>query len=215
MAKNKKKQEKNTPEKQPSAASYYDLKTDSIEKLVNSKNAPAVSDEEIRKYKSRKGFHIPSWLKIVFIKFWFNGAICYFFLWGLGVYLAGLDLMAALAIGLGVCNDLLVNHSLRHFEPEKGAYDKWMMIPCKKFWTVFLNVLYSAVVLFFIMQFYTVINTILVGPAETAETVAIGVEPVLFGLLYMGFDMLFISIKNGIVKVFKDANAKVGKSGNK
>lgn len=215
MAKKQKKQEKNEPVKQPTAASYYDLKTDSIEKLVNSKNAPVISDAEIRKYKSRKGIHIPSWLKIVFIKFWFNGAICYFFLWGLGVYLVGLDLMAALAIGLGVCNDLLVNHSLRHFEPEKGAYDKWMMIPYKKFWSIFLNVLYSAVVLFFIMQFYTVVNTVLVGPAETAETVAIGVEPILFGLLYMGFDMLFIAIKNGIVKVFKDANAKAGKSGNK
>lgn len=209
---NKKKQEKKQPVKQPETASYYDLKTDSIDKLVNSKNAPAVSDAEIRKYKSRKGFHIPSWLKIVFIKFWFNGAICYFFLWGLGVYLVGLDLMAALAIGLGVCNDLLVNHSLRHFEPEKGAYDKWMMIPGKKFWSIILNVLYSAVVLFFIMQFYTVINTILVGPAETAETVAIGVEPILFGLLYMGFDMLFITIKNGIKKVIKDAGAKVEKS---
>lgn len=212
MAKKQKKQEKNSSEKQPTTASYYDLKTDSIDKLVNSKNAPVVSDAEIRKYKSRKGFYIPSWLKIVFIKFWFNGAICYFFLWGLGTYLVGLDLMAALAIGLGVCNDLLVNHSLRHFEPEKGAYDKWMMIPVRKFWSVFLNVLYSAVVLFFIMQFYTVINTMLVGPAETAETVAIGVEPILFGLLYMGFDMLFVTIKNGIIKVFKDANAKVGKA---
>lgn len=217
MSNKRKKQEKNVTEKQPTTAGYYDLKTDSIEKLVNSKNAPAVSDEEIRRYKSRKGFHIPSWLKIVFIKFWFNGAICYFFLWGLGTYLVGLDLMAALAIGLGVCNDLLVNHTLRHFEPEKGAYDKWMMIPCKKFWSVFLNVLYSVVVLFFIMQFYTVINTILAGPADSAETVPIGVEPILFGLLYMGFDMLFITIKNGIIKVFRDANAKAGKTdgGNK
>lgn len=194
-----------------STASYYDLKTESIEKLVNAKNAPPVSEDEIRKYKSRKGIRIPSWLKIVFIKFWFSGAICYFFLWGLGVYLSGLDLLAALAIGLGVCSDLLVNHTLRHFEPEKGAYDKWMMIPSKKFWTVFLNVLYSAVILFCVMQFYTAVNTLLAGPAESAETVPIGVEPVLFGLLYMGFDMLFVWVKNGLIKVFKEAEIKAGK----
>lgn len=84
------------------------------------------------------------------------------------------------------------------------------MIPSKKFWTVFINVLYSAVILFCVMQFYTVVNTVLVGPAENAETVPIGVEPVLFGLLYMGFDMLFIAVKNGIIKVFKDAATKSG-----
>lgn len=210
MSNKQKGQKGRKPEKQPNTASYYDLKTESIEKLVNAKNAPPVSDVEIRKYKSRKGISIPSWLKIVFIKFWFSGAICYFFLWGLGTYLVGLDLLAALAIGLGVCGDLLVNHTLRHFEPEKGAYDKWMMIPSKKFWTVFINVLYSAVILFCVMQFYTAVNTVLAGSAENAETVPIGVEPVLFGLLYMGFDMLFIAVKNGLIKVFKDANAKAG-----
>ena len=208
MANKQKGQKGEKKDKKPSTASYYDLKTDSIEKLVNAKNAPQVSDEEIRKYKSKKGFRIPSWLKIVFIKFWFSGAICYFFLWGLGTYLMGLDLLVVLAIGLGVSSDLLVNHTLRHFEPEKGAYDKWMMIPSRKFWTVFLNVIYSAVILFCVMQFYTLINTILVGPADTAESVPIGVEPILFGLLYMGFDMLFITIKNGLIKIFKEANAK-------
>lgn len=191
------------------AVNYYDLKTDAVDRLVNSKNAPKVSDEELRKYTRRHKLRIPAWLKIVFIKFWFSGAICYFFLWGLGIYIKGLDLMAALAIGLGVSADLMVNHLLHRFEPEKGAYDKWMMIPFRKFWTIFLNVIYSAVILFCIIQFYNVINTLLVGSADTAETVAIGVEPFLFGLLYMGFDMLFVTIKNGLIKVFKDAEAKV------
>lgn len=191
------------------AVNYYDLKTDAVDRLVNSKNAPRVSEEELRKYTRRHKLRIPAWLKIVFIKFWFSGAICYFFLWGLGIYIKGLDLMAALAIGLGVSADLMVNHLLRRFEPEKGAYDKWMMIPFRKFWTIFLNVIYSAVILFCIIQFYNVINTLLVGSADTAETVAIGVEPFLFGLLYMGFDMLFVTIKNGLIKVFKDAEKKV------
>lgn len=201
--KNKKQSEKKA------AVNYYDLKTDAVDRLVNAKNAPKVSDEEISKYTRRHKLSIPSWLKIVFIKFWFSGAICYFFLWGLGTYITGLDLMAALAIGLGVSCDLMVNHMLHHYEPEKGAYDKWMMIPFRKFWTIFLNVIYSAVILFCVIQFYNVVNTLLVGSAETAETVAIGVEPILFGLLYMGFDMLFITIKNGLIKVFKDADAKV------
>lgn len=193
-------------DKVPVESEYYDLKTDAIERLVNAKNAPPVSDKEIEKYTSKHKRKFPSWLKVMLIKFWFSGAVCYFVMWGLGLTISGLDLIAALAIVLGLVNDLMVNNVLRHFEPFKGAYDKWMMFPFKKFWTVFLNVIYSSVILFFVIQSYNLINTVLVGSAETAETVAVGVEPILFGLLYTGFDILFVSIKNALMKAFKAAN---------
>lgn len=193
----------------PAAENYYDLKTDAVNRLVNAESAPEVSDAEIRKYKSRGKINIPTWLKIVFVKFWFSGAICYFFLWGLGTYISGLDLMFVLAVGLGMSMDLMVNNLLHYFEPEKGAYDKWMMVPFRKFWSIFLNVVYAGVLLYCIIWAYNVINTFLVGSVETAQTVAVPVEPILFGLLYMGFDMLFIIVRNTIVKVFRDANAKV------
>lgn len=193
----------------PAAENYYDLKTDAVNRLVNAENAPEVSDAEIRKYKSRGKIQLPSWFKIVFVKFWFSGAICYFFLWGLGTYITGLDLMFALAVGLGISMDLMVNGMLRYFEPEKGAYDRWMMVTVRKFWSIFLNVAYAGVLLYCIIWAYNVINTLLVGDVETAQTVAVPVEPIIFGLMYMGFDMLLITIRNTIVKVFRDANAKV------
>ncbi len=225
MSKKKAKQEKK-PEKQeksleikgkisentknkPLENNYYDLKTDAVERLVNSKNAPEVSDKEIEKYTTKKKFHIPSWLKVAFLKFWFAGAVCYFVMWGLGMMISGLDLMVVLAIALGLVNDLMVNHVIRHFEAFPGAGDKYMMFTVKKFWTIFLNIIYCSVILFFIVQVYNLINTILVGDVSTAETVAIGVEPILFGLLFVGFDMLFITIKKTFIKVFKDADAKV------
>lgn len=202
-----KKQERQ--EKESVTENYYDLKTDAIDKLVNAKSAPEVSDAEIRKYTSKGKFNIPSWLKIVFIKFWFSAAICYFFFWGLGPYIKGLDLMAAVSIGLGVSTDLMVNHLLHSFEPEKGAYNKWMMIPFKKFWTIFLNVIYAGVLLYCVFKAYNVINAVLVGDPNATDEIAVGIEPVLFGLLYMGFDMLFITMKNTMVKIVRDANAKV------
>ena len=213
MSKKSKKQQE-TPEKKssPSIENYYDLKTDAVDRLVNAKDAPEVSDEEIRKYTSKGKFHIPEWLKIVFIKFWFSGAICYFFLWGLGLYLDRLDLMFVLTVGLGVTMDLMVNHVLHYFEPQKGAYDKWMMITTRKWWSFFANIPYAGLLLFCVIQAYTVINTLLVGDVTTAESVAIGVEPVLFGLFYMGFDMLFIAIKNTLIKVFRDAEKKASGS---
>ena len=189
---------------------YYRLKTDAVDRLLNAENAPKVSDEEIEKYISKHKRKIPSWLKVIFIKFWFSGAVCYFVMWGLGLMISGLDLMAALAIVLGLVNDLLINNALRHFEPFSGAYDKWIMFPIKKFWTVFLNVVYAVILLFFIVQTYNVVNTLLVGSVETAETVAVGVEPILFGLLFMGYDMMFLVLRNTLKKVFGDAQKKVG-----
>lgn len=202
---------KKNKEKAPVEAEYYDLKTDAIERLLNAKNAPPVSDKEIEKYTSKHKRRIPSWLKAVLIKFWFSGAVCYFVMWGLGMTVSGLDLIAVLAVVLGLVNDLMVNHALRHFEPCPGAYNKWMMFPIKKFWTVFLNVLYAAVILFFIIQTYTLINVVLVGDAGTVERVAVGVEPILFGLLFTGYDVLFVTIKNALAKAFEtvtDKNAK-------
>lgn len=211
----KKRKSRQSPRERDRTERYYDLKTDAVDRLVNAKNAPEVSEAEIRKYTSRGKLHIPSPLKIIFLKFWFSGAICYFFLWGMGLYAAGLDLMAILAVGLGLSNDLMVNHILRSFEPTKGAYDRWMMFPQRKFWTVFPNILYSGLILFCIVQTYTVINTILVGDVSAAETVAVGVEPILFGLLYTGFDLLFITMKNTAVKIFRDANRNANRDANR
>ena len=206
MAKKRKKQQ----DEEKSAASYYQLKTDAVDRLVNAKDAPAVSDAEIKKYTSKGKFHIPAWLKIVFVKFWFAGAVCYFFLWGLGIYIPGLDLMFALAVGLGIVNDLMVNKVLRSFEPEPGEYDKWIMVTVRKFWSIFINVIYAGVVLYCVFQTYYVINTLFGVDANVTEAEAmLGVEPILFGLFYMGFDMLLITIRNTFIKIFRDAGAKV------
>lgn len=210
MAKNKKNNKQDQEEKK-AAADYYRLNSDAVEKLVNAKDAPEVSDAEIRKYTSKGKFHIPSAVKIMFVKFWFSGAICYFFLWGLGMYIKGIEIMIVLAAGLGMVTDLLVNHILRNLEPEDRAYDKWMMITLRKHWSIFLNVIYAGVILFFVYKTYDVINQMIVG-SETGSTV-VGVEPIFFGLLYMGFDMLFISMKNMLVKIIRDAEKKVSGGG--
>lgn len=200
-----KKQEQLSNEEQ--LRNYYDLKTDAVERLVNAENAPVVSEQEIRKYKGGWKRTIPTWVKILFVKFWFGGAICYFLIWGLGG-LNILDQFIIISIGLGVCTDLMVNHLLRFLEPEKGDYDKWMMVTVRKFWSIFLNVLYAGVVFFFIYQTYVVVNTMIYGNPETAAGM-VGVEPIIFGLLFMGYDMLFIFIKNMVVKAFRDAEKKV------
>ena len=51
MANKKKKQISEPAER--SAAEYYNLKTDAVERLVNAENAPEVSEAEINRYRSK------------------------------------------------------------------------------------------------------------------------------------------------------------------
>lgn len=194
--------------KKKGTENYYKLNTDAVDRLVNAKDAPEVSEAEIRKYKSGGKFKIPTWLKIIFVKFWFGGAVCYFFLWGLGNYLTGLDKLAVVAIGLGLVTDLMVNHVMRALETEKGEYDKWIMVGVRKWWSIFLNVIYAGVLLFCIINMYTAINYVLYGSPENAEGI-LGVEPLLFGLMYCLFDLLFITVKNTLKKIIRDAERSV------
>ena len=209
MAKNKKKNE--AQEEKKAAADYYRLNTDAVDKLVNAKDAPEVSDAEIRKYTSKGKFHIPTAVKIMFVKFWFSGAVCYFFFWGLSMFMPGhLELMLVLTAGMGAVTDLLTNHALRGMETYDRENDKWMMVTVRKYWSIFINVIYAGVVMFFVYKTYNVINLII---TQNDENAIFGVEPILFGLFYMGFDMLFIAMKNVLVKLIRDAEKKIsGKS---
>ena len=198
------------------AEGYYDVKTDAVERLVNAEHAPAVSAEELRKYSNKRGFHIPAQVKIIGLKFWFAGAACYFFLWGLGLYVHGLDLLLVLAIGLGLVTDIMVNRLLHSMEPEPRDYDKWIMVTARSFWSVFLNVLYSGVILFCIFQVYGILNYLLgvnASASGTEEVAMLGVEPILFGLLYTVFDLLLIGFRNMLLRVIRDAGAKVSAGG--
>lgn len=101
MAK-KKDNNNRTPEKKASA-DYYKLKTDAVDRLVNAKNKTydKTKGDPGKEYRSR-GFldKIPSWIKALFIKFWFNGSVCFFIFWGLGMYVtAMLDMIFVLEIG--------------------------------------------------------------------------------------------------------------------
>ena len=95
---------------------YYKLKTDAVDRLKDAHEGKVkkVSDKELNKYKSSKLDLIPIWVKALFIKFWFAGAICFFFYWGLSIYLSSwLDQMLVFGLGLGIVTDILTNNVLR------------------------------------------------------------------------------------------------------
>lgn len=209
------KKRKNVPPK-PEAekqSSYYELKTKAVDDLINAdeSNSPEVSREELRKYKSGPRLKLAEWVKLLLIKGWFAGAVCFFFFWGLGTYLNQLDLLFVTGFALGVVTDLLTNPVLRFFEKKPGDNSRWMMFPKKGLYTLFLNILYGFVILTLVVSLYTGINMLAAQITGNTDQVFLGVEPVLFGVFCLGFDLLLIKIKHIFLGFFRGSEKKPGK----
>ena len=190
---------------------YYRLKTQAVDDLVNAseENSPPVSEAELRAYRSGPRMKVADWVKMLFIKFWFAGAVCFFFIWGLGGFLTNEpDLLAVTGMALGVVTDLMTNPVLRFFEKTKGENARWMLVTRKTYSGLFLNILYGYVVLFLVYTLYNVINLAAVRITGVADRVVLGVEPVFFGLFCLGFDLLLIQVKHAIVRIVRDAAKK-------
>ncbi|MBR4445652.1 MAG: hypothetical protein IKS37_07155 [Solobacterium sp.] len=191
-------------------ADFYHLKKKAVQELVeaNEENSPVVSEEELRKYYSRSKIHIPGWAKMLFIKWWFSGAVCFFFIWGLGMYFADiLDTLLVTSIAMGIVTDLLTNNALRFFEKQKGENERWIMVNVRGYSSFILNILYACLVMFFVYSFYSMINAGAAMVSGQTDRIVLGVEPILFGLAYLGFDLLFIEIKHYLQRVIKKAKA--------
>lgn len=201
------------PKAESREASYYDLHTGAVEDLVSAtkENTPQYSREELEKYRSGKTkWRFPQWLKVLLIKTWFYGAVCFFVFWGLSMYMADqLDLYFVAAVVLGMVTDLLINHFLRFTERMPGGSKRWMMVTRKGAAGFFMNLLYGFVLLFLVITVYQVINTAIVtlyGGSENAPL--LGVEPLLFGLFTMGADTLCVSGRNLLRSIVEDAKKK-------
>ncbi|MBQ7488708.1 MAG: hypothetical protein IJT77_14560 [Clostridia bacterium] len=201
---------KTEPEEARTPADYYKLHTEAINDLINAspENSPKVSEEELRKYRSKQGIRLSDAAKALLLKGWFNGACCFFFFWGIGFYVNGtLDQMFILALAMGILNDLIVNNMLRFMSRTKHGNDVFMMYPEKKYVNLFLNILHFFLVLFLVFMVYNVINIILNAIMGTPDGVHFGVEPVFFGIITLGVDMLLIQMKRTIKQMLADAKA--------
>jgi hypothetical protein len=181
---------------------YYKLHTKAIQDLAEAdeSNSPEVSEQELRKYRSGPKLKVADWVKLLLVKFWFAGSVCFFFLWGLGGYLADLlDTLLVTGIALGIVTDLLTNNALRFLETTKGASDRWIMVTKRGYASFPLNILYAFIVLFLVYSLYNIINIVIISITGAVDTVALGVEPILFGLFYLGFDLLLIRCKHLIL----------------
>lgn len=189
-------------------ANYYKLKTQAVKDLVEADeiNSPEVSEEELNKYRSGPKLKVAEWVKLLFIKFWFAGAVCFFFIWGLSGYMADyLDTLFVTAVAMGIVTDILTNNALRFFESTPGANDRYIMVTKRGLSSLFLNILYAFVVTFLVYLMYAIINFTITRITGNTDTIPLGVGPIMFGLFYLGADLLLIKCKHTIVDIFQKA----------
>ena len=208
------KREKNGREEPRAAADYYKLNVKAVRDLVEADetNSPPVPEKELRRYRPHGRVRLAGWLKAALLKMWFAGMVCFFFLWGLGGYVSSqLDLLFITGLALGFVTDLLTNNVLRFLAKTKGGNDRWMMFPRKGFWSLPLNVLYAGVIMFLVYTAYNVLNRALIAlNGLNGDAVPLGVGPILFGLLCLGFDLMLIGMKHGFQKILAEAQRKAG-----
>ena len=171
---------------------------------ADSEAIPEYSQEELNRYRTPQKVRITDWAKILLIKAWFAGAVCFFILWGLGLYIGSmLDMLFILGVVLGMVNDVLVNSILRFMEPVPGTNSRWMFFQKKGLGSFFGNIIYGIVIVCCVYYLYNGINVTLSAIFGTTDKVYLGVEPILFGAFCMGFDVLFVWLKGRCVNLIR------------
>ncbi len=196
-----------TGEQKRSAADYYKLHTRAVDDLIGAdeSNSPEVTEEELRQYRSGPKLRLAEWAKALLVKMWFAGSVCFFIFWGLSGYVADrLDLLLVFGAALGVVTDILTNNALRFLAKTEGAADRWMMFPQRGYLTFPLNIVYAFLPLVCVDYLYTLLNLAL-SALSGGSAGPLGVGPILFGVFYTGFDLLFIFIKRTLRAVVEDA----------
>lgn len=224
MAKKKKQIKESTIE------NYYELKTKDVDELVEALKSGKTDGKEVTTdiaeitgekveskkqkernfdpYKRDKLSALPTWLKALFIKWWFAGCVCFFVMMGLGTYIgSGENLMIITGVVLGLLVDIMVNPIFHYFESDKHEYDAYMMFPFpfKKYWTLLTNLIYYVGIMFLVNYAYAGLN-LLIGMSGSQSRMFI--EPLLFGIICLGIDMAFIGVKDLIVYLVKKRKNK-------
>jgi hypothetical protein len=162
------------------------------------------NDNKVNPYKISWIDKIPYRFKAYFLKFWFAGAVYYFAGWGIySEQFDVIDEIVILGLVLGVVIDLLVNNILRFMETDKDKADRFILIRKKKFYTIFINVIYAILVTALISYTYHFINLAIIKLFKQPDKIYVGGEPFGFGLLFLAYDYLILALVNFLRKLHK------------
>lgn len=182
-----------------------------------------VKDEnmDFNPYEVDKLARVPSWLKILLLKYWAAAAAC-FLLFGISQLGLSLDTKSAtedvettvkLLVLLGLFLAVFMNYVLRPFvrlmfNRRDNTY-RYNMINVKGIKSFGLALVYNmimAMIIYLVLVYILSPNGLVLDPFGT--TGGIGIEPFTVGFIYLFFDAIFLIIKNLIIMAFQRAKYK-------
>lgn len=194
--------------------------TNQNEELMKSSNADEdngiVDKKTLKKYRIHWYNRIPYPVKALFIKYWFFGLVYFLFMNGLGslpVFQGGsqfsmmtLVLILITGIACGVFDDLLVYNILDVIEDYPGQKDSFVIFKSRKFYSIFVNVVYG-VFLCIVSLYLCARFSSWIDPSLSSYWFR---EPFSAALVIFVLDGIFVSIKDGLVHLFRRGKQKDG-----
>lgn len=163
-------------------------------------------NEEIKPYKYDKLSKIPSWIKILLLKYWAAGAAFFFAGIGspfiaVGTNKGGEMLFVFFVLLLCLIMEYMVKPVIRMMKNSRDNVYYYNMINLKGLKSFLLNFLYAilcALPIYFITVALVQWGKMpsIFGKSEW------GLDPFMCGLLYIICDFIFLTIKNSIVKIY-------------
>ncbi len=110
-------------------------------------NEQIEKEKEIASYQKTSFFQkIPYWVKAIFLKYWFYGAL--FFFVAMGLSLKGENLAVAGGLVGGLVFDFMYGNLLLLMETEPDQHDNFIIYKSKKIYSVIFNILFELAVFF-------------------------------------------------------------------
>ena len=177
-------------------------------------------NNEFNPYASDKLSRIPSWIKVLFLKYWVAAATFYFF--GVAnplIPLSGEDFNLAstfepyylfLSLGLALFTEYITKNFIKFMKNDRDDTTRFNLVNKKGVVSLLLNLVYA----FVIMIPMILILVVLASHNLVFDTLNSGgnkaaIEPFTAGFVYIALDAIAVSVKNLIIYLYKQAKFKI------
>lgn len=156
--------------------------------------------EQFDPYATDKLAKIPAYIKIAVLKIWAAGAVCFFIMMASGIT-AALDLLVIDILTLGLVNEYFINNIIRWMNNDKNPTLHYAFIEKKSHGSLYLNILYSALLTLLIFFTYIGLGNIFeILKIDLIADIDFGSSPIIFGILFFIYDYICVKIKNSLKK---------------
>ena len=175
-------------------------------------------NESINPYEVDKLSKIPSWIVIIFLKYWAAAAAVFFMIIGgldIGLNFSEIEgesadliqvarissvIVFAIAFAMAILFTYGVRPIVRLMYNRRNNTYKYNMINGKGFLPLIYNLIYMYIISFILFFVVTFLGSKNLLPNLFGET-RFGLEPFSYGLLFLIIDSIFVLIKNLIIKI--------------